>query len=214
MSTASDKGSISAYRFAGATAYARRNMAWYAAMFDEGPVLDVGAGRGYFLEALAARGIEAVGIDIREEAAEEGRRIGVEILVEDAFTSLQQRTDLAGIYLSHLIEHLEPTRVDELLRLAARSLRVGGTIVVVTPNPGDWLTLSHVFWLDPTHVRPYPIELVGAMLEAAGFTVEASGLRDMQLGRRRIPSTILNRLRHGGQYGKGEAWIRARRAAP
>ena len=205
---------MSAYRFAGATAYARRNMAWYAAMFREGPVVDVGAGRGYFLEALAARGIDAVGIDISEEAADEGRRIGVEILVEDAFTYLQGRTDLAGVYLSHLIEHLDPLRADELLRLAAASLRVGGTIVVVTPNPGDWLTMSHVFWLDPTHVRPYPIALVGAMLEAAGVTVEASGLRDMQLGRRRIPATMLNRIRHGGQYGRGEAWIRGRRTAP
>ena len=214
MSTTNGKGSISAYRFAGATGYARRNMAWYAAMFPEGPVLDVGAGRGYFLEALAARDVEAVGIDISEEAAAEGRRVGVEILVEDAFSYLPGRTDLAGIYLSHVIEHLDPQRADELLRLAMHSLRVGGTMVIVTPNPGDWLTMSHIFWLDPTHVRPYPIALIGAMLEAAGFSVEASGLRKLQLGRRRIPATMLNRLRHGGQYGRGEAWIRARRTAP
>lgn len=214
MSTTSGKGSMSAYRFAGATEYARRNMAWYAEMFPEGPVLDVGAGRGYFLEALAARGVEAVGIDISEEAATAGHQIGIEILVEDAFTYLPRRTDLAGIYLSHVIEHLDPQRADELLGLARDSLRLGGTIVIVTPNPGDWLTLSHIFWLDPTHVRPYPIALIGAMLEAAGFSIEASGLRKLQLGRRRIPATMLNRLRHGWQYGRGEAWIRARRTAP
>lgn len=204
--------SVGAYRFAASPVHARRTMAWYAAMFDDGPVVDVGAGRGYFLEALKARGIEGVGVDISEEAASEGRLLGLDIIVEDAFMYLLRRSDLAGLFLSHLIEHLEPARADELLRLAARALRPNGTIVIVTPNPRDWLVLSHIFWLDPTHVRPYPAELLAAMLAAAGFTVEASGRRNLALGRRRIPTTILNRIRFGSDYARGEFWIRARRA--
>lgn len=76
------------------------------------------------------------------------------------------------------------------------------------------IVLSEIFWLDPTHVRPYPTQLVVAMLEGAGFTVDAVGLRNSSLGRRRIPGTILNRIRFGSEYGRGEAWIRARRTDP
>jgi len=202
---------LSAYRFAASATHARRGMEWYASMFSEGPVVDIGAGRGFFLEALRARGVGCLGVDISEEAAAEARRLGVEIIVEDAFTFLAERSGFAGIFLSHLIEHLEPARVDELLRSAHEALLPGGTIVIVTPNMRDWLVLSEIFWLDPTHVRPYPRQLVAAMLDVAGFSVEGSGLRNLQLGRRRIPGTVLNRLRFGSEYGRGEAWIRARR---
>jgi SAM-dependent methyltransferase len=206
--------SVSPYRFASSPVHARRTMAFYADMFDEGPVIDVGAGRGYFLEALMARGIDGIGVDISQEAASEGRQLGLEIVIEDAFTFLAGRAGLAGVFLSHLVEHFEPARVDELLRVAAQALRPGGRIVIVTPNPRDWLVLSHIFWLDPTHVRPYPTELVAAMLETAGFTVEASGHRKLQLGRRQIPATIVNRVRFGSEYARGEAWIRGRRTGP
>jgi 2-polyprenyl-3-methyl-5-hydroxy-6-metoxy-1,4-benzoquinol methylase len=203
-------GDVSAYRFAASPGHARRTMAWYASMFHDGPVLDVGAGRGYFLEVLRGRGVECLGVDISEEAADEARGLGVEIIVEDAFSFLGQRSGFAGIFISHLIEHLEPVHTEELLRAAHKALRPGGTMVIVTPDPRDWLVLSEIFWLDPTHVRPYPTKLVVAMLEAAGFTIEAFGNRDLDRGRRHIPANILNRIRFGAHYARGEAWIRAR----
>lgn len=204
-------GAVSAYRFAASPAHARRTMAWYASMFSDGPVADLGAGRGYFLEALRARGVDGVGVDISNEAAAEARQLGARIIVQDAFTFLAQRSGFAGLFVSHLIEHLEPTRAEELLQAAHRALRPDGTIVIVTPNPRDWAVLSDIFWLDATHVRPYPRQLVAAMLEGTGFAVDAIGLRPTSLGRRRIPATFLNRIRYGSEYGRGEAWIRARR---
>jgi SAM-dependent methyltransferase len=203
-------GEVSAYRFAADPGHARRTMAWYASMFQDGPVLDVGAGRGYFLEVLRGRGIEGLGVDISEEAAAEARRLGVEIIVEDALSFLDGRSGFAGIFISHLIEHLEPVRAEELLRAAHEALRPGGKMVIVTPDPRDWLVLSEIFWLDPTHVRPYPTKLVAAMLESAGLTIEAFGNRDLDRGRRHIPANILNRMRFGAYYARGEAWIRAR----
>jgi 2-polyprenyl-3-methyl-5-hydroxy-6-metoxy-1,4-benzoquinol methylase len=203
-------GELIAYRFAASPAHARRTMAWYGSMFNDGPVLDVGAGRSYFLEVLRARGVECLGVDISEEAAVAARQLGVEIIVQDAFSFLAERSGFAGMFISHLIEHLEPVRAQELLRAAHGALRPGGTMVIVTPDPRDWLVLSEIFWLDTTHIRPYPTKLVTAMLEAAGFTVEASGNRNLDLGRRRIPGTILNRIRFGASYARGEAWIRAR----
>lgn len=203
---------VSPYRFAPGPAHARRAMETYAAMFDDGPVLDVGAGRGYFLLALRARGLAGVGIDTSAESISEAERLGVQVLREDAFAFLAEQSGLAGIFISHLIEHLQPSQVALLLEAAQGALRPGGQIVVVTPNPSDWRTLSEVFWLDPTHVRPYPRLLLEAMLESAGFVVDASGLGRTALGRRRVPATILNRLRFGSDYGRGEYWVRAHRA--
>ncbi len=203
---------VSAYRFAASPAHARGIMEWYASMFESGPVLDVGAGRGFFLEAIRARGLEGMGVDISQESAAEARLLGLSVTVQDAFLFLADHDGFGGVFVSHLIEHLEPERVQALLRAAHHAMRPGAQIVIVTPNPRDWMVLSEIFWLDPTHVRPYPIQLVGAMLDAAGFTVEASGLRSTSRGRRQIPVTILNRLRFGSQYGRGEAWIRGRRS--
>lgn len=204
-------GGVSAYQFAESPTHTKRTMAWYASMFPDGPVVDVGAGRGYFLEALRSRGIRGLGVDVSDEAGREARRLGVDVVVQDAFSFLAEQRGLGGAFLSHLIEHLEPARVDELLRLTHDALQPNGTIVIVTPNPADWLVLSEIFWLDPTHVRPYPPRLVVAMLQASGFRVEATGQRSLSLGRRRIPGTILNRIRFGSAYGRGESWIRARR---
>lgn len=207
-------GGISPYRFAATPVDARRTMAWYAAMFSDGPVLDVGAGRGYFLEALRRHGMDYVGVDSNPEAAAEARRLGVEVTVQDAFEFMAHQTGFGGVFMSHIIEHLEPPRAAELIRLAHRVLRPGGTIVIVTPNPQDWIVLSEIFWLDTTHVRPYPAALLTAMLASGGFSVDAIGRRSLSLGRRRIPATILNRIRFGGDYGRGELWIRARSQVP
>jgi SAM-dependent methyltransferase len=201
--------SISAYQFAATAKDARRSMAWYAAMFPEGPVLDFGAGRGFFLEALKTHGIDCFGVDISEEAVAEAREVGVDVILEDGFTFLERQSGLAGVFISHVIEHLGPDMVDDLFRAAHRSLRPGGTIVVVTPNPQDWLVLSEIFWLDPTHVRPYPTRLVTAMLETAGFAIQDTGLRRLSVSRRSIPGHLLDRVRFGASYGRSEAWIRA-----
>jgi SAM-dependent methyltransferase len=203
---------VGAYQFAATAKDAQRTMASYAAMFDEGPVLDLGAGRGYFLEALRARGIDCLGVDINEEAVAQARQIGVDVILEDGFTFIARQSGLGGLFVSHVIEHLVPSRVEELFHAAHRSLRPNGTIVIVTPNPQDWLVLSEIFWLDPTHVRPYPTLLVAAMLETAGFRIEKTGLRRLSVGRRTIPGHILNRIRFGANYGRSEAWIRARRS--
>jgi O-antigen chain-terminating methyltransferase len=171
----------------------------------------VGAGRGYFLEALRARGIECIGVDISEMAVSEARRIGAEVVLADATEFLTRQSQFAGCFVSHLVEHLDPDRTSRLLRAAHHALLPRATILVVTPNPRDWMVMSEIFWLDPTHVRPYPAPLVQALLEEAGFIVDATGLGHTSLGRRKIPSIVMNRLRYGAQYGRGEVWVRARR---
>ena len=41
----------------------------------------------------------------------------------------------AGIFCSHLIEHLSPSEAERLTRGMASALSPGGRLVVITPNP-------------------------------------------------------------------------------
>ena len=138
-------------------------------------VLDAGCGRGIVLEMLAARGITAIGCDDEPEMAAECRRKGLECVETDALTFLRETTlPIDGICCGHLIEHLPPKAAMELISLCYRALQPGGTLVLVTPNPADLKVITHYFWLDLTHVRPYPGVLLEEMLRHAGFSVHAS----------------------------------------
>jgi hypothetical protein len=84
-------------------------------------------------------------------------------------------------------------------------------MIVVTPNLRDWRTLTANFWLDPTHVRPYPPALLASLFTAAGMELIGSGLGPVPHGRREIADLLIGRLRFGRDYGKPEVWVQARR---
>ena len=184
----------------------------YASMFETGPVLDLGAGRGHFLQALRERGIEGRGVDQSPVAVEVCRASGFEIDQADVFDFLEGAGPTVGAFAAHLVEHLEPLAVERLIKRLAEVIQPGGRVVLVTPNARDLRTLTYVFWLDPTHVRFYPTELLGRMLESYGFVVEATGASLPPLGPLTMVRTLFGKLRFGGQYGNGEAWIRAIRS--
>lgn len=205
------RGSL--YRFAAAPSHARSNMASYASLFCDGPVLDIGAGRGFFVEALLRRGIDCIGIDASPEAAEVARRLGVEVIVQNAFDFLLGNCQFRGIFLAHVVEHLPVSEAERLLELASRALLPGGRIVVVTPNFKDPQVSGEIFWLDPTHVRPYPLPLLEAMLEDQRFVVEDTGLGKIRHARSAWPRIALGRLRSGQHFGRPELYVVARKVA-
>jgi predicted TPR repeat methyltransferase len=183
-------------------------MRGYAAMFTDGPVADLGCGRGYFLEALRDRGVTVVGVDLADEAVAHSRGLGFEITKAEALEFLAGTRGLRGIFASHLIEHLAPETADEMLARAFDALAPGGTIVIVTPNLRDIDVATEIFWLDLTHVRPFPPALVRSMLDAHGFVSVASGRGAVPYGPRSMPRVLLGRLRYGRDYGVTEVWIR------
>ena len=202
-------GSVSRYQFGANPRHARKLLRYYSGFFNRGVVVDLGVGRGYFLEALSSRHIEAVGVDISEEAAAYCRKQGFSIVVSDAVEYLGSTSDLGGVFASHLIEHMPPASVEQLFGAAFQAMVRGGRIVVVTPNIKDWRVWSETFWLDLTHVRPYPPALVEAMLSAAGFRVEDSGLGPVPHSPRTLLGIGVGRLRHGLDYGRSEVWVKA-----
>jgi len=142
-------------------------------------VLDVGCGRGIFLDLLRSAGHEPIGVDGNASAVAECRAQGFKEVAEaDALAFLDARARAGetfdGVFASHLIEHLPGPEGIRLIAACAAVLAPGGRLVIVTPNAANLDVLTRTFWLDPTHVRPYPRALIEAVLEECGLHVVES----------------------------------------
>jgi len=135
------------------------------------PVLDLGCGRGEFLEAARDAGLAAHGIDQSEECVALCRAKGLHAEQADLFAYLDTLADLSlgGIYCSQVVEHIDPHRLPDLVALMAKKLRAGALAVIETPNPECLAIFATHFFIDPTHTRPVPARLLGFYMEEAGF---------------------------------------------
>ncbi len=161
-----------AERFRGSREYVKERQRVYLPRFQGcQAVLDLGCGRGEFLELLKEAGVPGRGIDQQEEAVALCRRHGLEAERAEIFSYLAELPEgsLDGIFSAQLVEHLPPARVPELIRLCAAGLRRGGLLVIETPNPESLAIFATHFYLDPTHQRPVPPALLVFYLEEAGF---------------------------------------------
>lgn len=125
-------------------------------------VLDIGCGRGEFLELMREAGIPAAGIDLSAECVAMCREKGLEARTADLFAYLGDLPEgsLDGIFCAHLVEHLPPDRLPRMIQLCATRLARGGVIAIETPNPECLAIFATYFYLDPTHVRPAPRQLL------------------------------------------------------
>jgi O-antigen chain-terminating methyltransferase len=135
------------------------------------PVLDLGCGRGEFLEAARDAGLAATGIDFSDECVSLCRSKGLHAEKADLFAHLENLADqsLGGIYCSQVVEHIDPARLPDLIHLIAKKLRTGSLAVIETPNPECLAIFATHFYIDPTHTRPVPSRLLGFYMEEAGF---------------------------------------------
>src|SRR5437667_3776160 len=135
-------------------------------------VLDLGSGRGIFLQLLKDKGIGGYGVDLDPRMVAQCREKGLEAHEVDALTHLRQieAGSVDGLYARHLAEHVLPGELVEILRACRRALAPGAPLVIVTPNPATPTVGAHTFWLDPQHLRPIPPELFKFYLEVEGFT--------------------------------------------
>jgi O-antigen chain-terminating methyltransferase len=137
---------------------------------DAAPVLDVGCGRGEFLELLREAGVEASGIDLDEDMVEHCREEGLDVQRAEALSFLSGLADgsLGGIFCAHLVEHLGPTALLRLLQLSAAKLQPGGVFVAETPNPLSLYALAN-FSADLSHDRPIHPATLEFLVRQAGF---------------------------------------------
>ena len=137
----------------------------------DGPCVDLGCGRGEWLDVLREHGFRARGVDLNAAMAMVASASGHEVILGDALAFLRGLADDSVLAVSafHLAEHLDfPT----LLRLVAecrRVLKPRGLLILETPNPENIWVATHTFHHDPTHGNP----LTPASLE---FLVNHHGL--------------------------------------
>lgn len=145
----------------------------------DGQVLDIGCGRGEWLELLQQSNIDARGIDLNHILIDECRQRGLDVVESEALDYLRQQkpNTLAAISGFHIIEHVSTQYLVALLDEALRALAPGGVLIVETPNPANVLVGSNTFYMDPTHRNPLPVDLTRFLLEARGFSdIEVMGL--------------------------------------
>jgi O-antigen chain-terminating methyltransferase len=160
-----------AERFRGTEEYVKAGQQFYLPHFRNcRNVLDIGCGRGEFLEMMQAAAIPAKGIDLSPESVATCRHKTLEAEVADLFVYLESlpEASLDGIFCSQVVEHLAPERLPEMIRLCATRLQRNGAIAIETPNPECLAIFATHFYLDPTHQRPVPHPLLAFYLEEFG----------------------------------------------
>jgi SAM-dependent methyltransferase len=168
--------------FRGSQEEIRSRLADYVPDFEgASDVLDVGCGRGEFLDLLKEHGISAKGLDINHEMVELCRARGLDAVEADALAYLDSLPDgsLGGIFAAQVIEHLRPDYLLRFLDAAHRKLKPGARIALETINPACWFAFFQSYIRDITHERAlHP--------DTMRYLVVASGFRDVEL-RYRVP---------------------------
>ena len=159
-------------RFRGSSEEIRGKLSDYVPYFSgSAPVLDLGCGRGEFLELLRNAGIDGLGIDGNAEMIARCRERGLSAEVGDVidFVARREPASSGGIFAAQLVEHLPPRLLGEFLESCQSALRPGGRIVLETVNPRSLIALVEAFYRDLSHEKPLHPETLDFALRAAGF---------------------------------------------
>lgn len=133
------------------------------------PVLDLGCGRGEFMDILRAEGIRSVGVDLSSVNTETLRAAGHTVHTGDLVDFLERdRGTYAGAVALQVVEHLPPEALARVLALLQARLVPGAVLVIESVNPHCPYALGN-FHMDPTHVAPVPPDRVRFAMEWAGF---------------------------------------------
>ena len=143
---------------------------------DASPIVDLGCGRGEFLELAGRARLEAHGVDSDPDSVRRCRDIDLDAREENLFDHLAglEPGSVGGVFCSQVVEHLPPETIPVLLEQIARVLRPGGVAVLETPNPASFATHVQSFWRDPTHIRPVPDVALAYAARTAGLVVEST----------------------------------------
>jgi O-antigen chain-terminating methyltransferase len=135
-------------------------------------ILDVGCGRGEWLELLEEEGLTARGLDLNRVLVEKCRERGMDVVEADVIEYLPTLPDasLGAVTGFHLIEHLPFKALVSLLDETLRVLKTGGIAIFETPNPQNILVGASNFYVDPTHLRPLHPDMMRFLVESRGFS--------------------------------------------
>jgi O-antigen chain-terminating methyltransferase len=161
--------------------------------FDTGKrVLDLGCGRGEWLELTQEFGFDAHGVDLDEGMLADSVAAGLSVTHGDALIYLAELPpeSIAIVSGFHIAEHLPFEALQTLFDEAYRVLVPGGLLILETPNAENVLVGTLTFHMDPTHNKPLPPGFMSFLARHYGF-------ERAEILRLQEQST----LRNGGQAG-------------
>lgn len=139
--------------------------------YEDYPVLDLGCGRGEWLELLIREGYAPSGVDLDDGMLQACESLGLPARHADALLALQELPDnsLVAVTGFHIAEHVPFPVLQQLVAEALRVLRPAGLLILETPNAESLVVGTNSFYLDPTHERPLPNLLLSFLTEHSGF---------------------------------------------
>ncbi|MBP8091460.1 MAG: methyltransferase domain-containing protein [Giesbergeria sp.] len=146
-----------------------------AALGVNGPCLDLGCGRGVWMELLRDEGFEAQGVDLNAAAVDEARAKGLQVQERDALEWLRAQPDNSVLLVTafHLMEHVSFALRLALVTECQRVLRPGGMLIMETPNPENIWVATHTFHHDPTHSQPLTPDSLEFLVNHCGLETVA-----------------------------------------
>ncbi len=138
-------------------------------LYPQSVAIDIGCGRGEWLELLSDNAIVAKGVDSDSGMVQDTKELDITLADGIEYLSLQESNSAFVISAFHLVEHL---LFEDLMKLVAEANRVlvdGGILILETPNPENIKVASETFYLDPTHIKPIPPELLSFITQYHKF---------------------------------------------
>ncbi len=138
---------------------------------DHTNVLDIGCGRGEWLELLKENRFVYLGIDVNQTMINVCKEKNLNVQCTDALSYLkvQKGESYYAITGFQIAEHLKPEELTEMVQEAYRILKPGGVAIFETPNPENLIVGACNFYYDSTHNRPIPPERLRFLAEYVGF---------------------------------------------
>jgi len=142
------------------------------ALYDDCRALDVGCGRGEWLETLVENGFNATGVDLDDGMLEacQARRLPAEKADALVYLRSMPSDSLCVVSGFHIVEHIPFDDLKLLVAEANRVLKPGGLLILETPNAENLIVGTQNFYLDPTHEKPIPHMLLEFLVSFSGFT--------------------------------------------
>jgi ubiquinone/menaquinone biosynthesis C-methylase UbiE len=127
-------------------------------------LLEIGCGRGEFLNAFQQLGMSCYGVDLSEYSFCHLKDIQVAKVDISQDVLPFENNSFDVVYHKSLIEHLYSP--DHLMKETYRVLKPEGRVIILTP---DWVSTMKVFYEDYTHSRPYTVTAVSDLLKVYDF---------------------------------------------
>lgn len=138
------------------------------------PIVDIGCGRGEFLSFAKKLKLKPVGVDMNKSMVDRAVELGYDAVQDDAisYLSKQKKGSIGCITGFHIVEHIPFESLMELFGDCYRTITPGGFALFETPNPNNIVVGSSGFYMDPSHIKPIPPELLAFAMESVGFKCE------------------------------------------